>query len=72
MENVANFVEIKFLEDRIKKLDNNSLSLLSKWFIEFENSRWDKQIEADSNNGKLDFLINDALAEHQANITKDL
>ena len=72
MENVANFVEIKFLEDRIKKLDNNSLSLLSKWFIEFENSRWDKQIEADSNSGKLDFLINGALAEHQANITKDL
>jgi hypothetical protein len=31
-----------------------------------------KQLEADSNAGKLDFLINAALAEHQAGKTKDL
>jgi hypothetical protein len=40
--------------------------------LEFDQSRWDKQIEADSNAGKLDFLIDAALAEHQVGKTRDL
>lgn len=64
--------EIEFLENRIAKLDNDSFSILRDWFIEFDHARWDKKIETDSNSGKLDFLINAALAEHQAGKTKDL
>lgn len=33
--------------------------------------RWEKQIEADSNSGKLDFLINVGLAEYQAGEARD-
>lgn len=64
--------EIEFLENRIAKFDNDSFSMLRDWFIEFDQARWDKKLEADSNSGKLDFLINAALAEHQAGKTRDL
>ncbi len=47
-------------------------SKIYEWFIEFEQARWDKQLEADSNAGKLDFLINAALAEHEAGLTREL
>jgi hypothetical protein len=72
MMNVTNETEIAFLENRIAKLDNESFSKLRDWFIEFDNARWDNKLEADSNAGKLDFLIDAALAEHQAGRTKDL
>jgi hypothetical protein len=63
---------IEIIEEQIAELDNVSFSKLRDWFVEFDQSRWDKQIEADSNAGKLDFLINAALAEHQAGKTRDL
>ena len=47
-------------------------SKIHEWFLEFEQARWDKQLEADSNAGKLDFLINAALAEHEAGLTREL
>jgi hypothetical protein len=73
MANTTNITnEIEFLENRIAKLDNDSFSMLRDWFIEFDQARWDKQLEADSNSGKLDFLINAALAEHQTGKTRDL
>jgi hypothetical protein len=65
-------ISVELLEEQIAELDNASFSKLRDWFIEFDQSRWDKQIEADSNGGKLDFLINAALAEHQAGKTRDL
>jgi hypothetical protein len=64
--------EMAFLEDRILKLDYDSFSRLRDWLVELDNVRWDKQLEEDSNSGKLDFLINAALAEHKAGKTKDL
>jgi hypothetical protein len=52
---------VETIEEQIAELDNASFSKLRDWFVEFDQSRWDKQIEADSNAGKLDFLINPAL-----------
>jgi len=53
-------------------LDNDSFSKLRDWLIEFDQFRWDEKIEADFNAGKLDFLINDALAEYQAIKSEEL
>ena len=73
MANTTNITnEIEFLKNRIAKLDNDSFSMLRDWFIEFDQARWDKKLETDSNSGKLDFLIKAALAEHQAGKTGDL
>ncbi len=63
---------VETIEEQIAGLDNASFAKLRDWFIEFDHARWDKQIEADSNNGKLDFLINAALAEHQAGNSRDI
>jgi hypothetical protein len=65
-------VSVEVLEEQIAELDNDSFAKLRDWFIEFEQSRWDKQIEADSNSGKLDFLVNAAMAEHEAGKTREL
>ena len=64
--------QVELLEQHIAELDDDSFSKLREWFIEFEQARWDQQLEADSNAGKLDFLINAAHAEHKAGLTKDL
>ena len=63
---------VETIEEQIAELDNASFSKLRDWFLEFDQSRWDKQIEVDSNAGKLDFLINAALDEHRAGKTRDL
>jgi hypothetical protein len=67
-------MSVETIEEQIAELDNASFSKHRDWFVEFDQSRWgwDKQIEADSNAGKLDFLINAALAELQAGKTGDL
>lgn len=64
--------QLELLEQHIAELDDDSFSKLRDWFIEFDQARWDKKLEADSNAGKLDFLINAALAEHKAGLTRDL
>jgi hypothetical protein len=65
-------IQVELLEQHISELDDASFSKLRDWFIEFDQARWDKKLEADSNSGKLDFLINAALAEHEAGLTGDL
>ena len=65
-------MSVETIEEQIAALDNASFSKLRDWFIEFDQSQWDRQIEVDSNAGKLDFLINAALVEHKAGKTRDL
>ena len=63
---------IQLIEDQIQHLDNESFAALRNWFIEYEHSRWDRQIATDSEAGKLDFLIDEALAEHRGGKTSPL
>lgn len=65
-------MNVETIKEQIAELDSVSFAKLRDWFIEFDHARWDKQIEADSNNGKLDFLIDAALAEHNAGKSRDL
>ena len=48
------------IESAIEKLPPNEVSKLSKWLEEFEAHIWDKQIERDLQNGKLQDLIEEA------------
>jgi hypothetical protein len=65
-------IQIELLEQYIAELGDASFCKLRDWFVEFEQACWDKQLEADSKAGKLNFLINAALAEHEAGLTRDL
>ena len=64
--------KIETIEKQISELDQDSYTRLRDWFIEFDHSVWDRKIEADSNAGKLDFLINAGLAEYHQGKTKNL
>ncbi|MCY4402484.1 MAG: hypothetical protein OXD54_07910 [Candidatus Poribacteria bacterium] len=45
---------------------------LRKWFSELDWDNWDQEIEADSDAGKLDFLVAEALEEKEKGTLKDL
>lgn len=48
------------IESAIEKLSPDEVSKLSEWFAEFEAEIWDKKIERDLQNGKLQSLIEEA------------
>ena len=60
-------MQVQILKQHIVKLDKDSFTKLRDWFFELDQARWDKQIEADAQAGKLDFLSNEAIAESQKN-----
>ncbi len=47
----------------IESLSREEFTRLREWFYERDWERWDRQIEGDSESGKLDFLVKEALAE---------
>jgi hypothetical protein len=70
MANTLN--EVELLEQRIAALDNVAFAKLRDWFVDFEQRRWDQKIETDESEGKLDALINNALAEYQSGKAREL
>lgn len=64
---------------RIAKIQQEILALpqadymqLRQWFSELDWEKWDRQIESDSDAGKLDFLISEALEEKEKGTLQDL
>lgn len=51
------------IQAAIESLLPNEYVRLREWFLERDWAEWDKQIERDSDAGKLDFLIQEAMAE---------
>jgi hypothetical protein len=64
--------KVESIEREIERLDDKSFAAFRAWFVEYENSRWDRQIESDASSGKLDPLIEQALAEHRTGKTSPL
>jgi len=64
--------DVEQIEQQIERLDDQGFARLRQWFIEYDHARWDRQIEADSAAGKLDFLADEAIAEHRAWKTRPL
>ena len=58
--------KIEMIERDVEQLDDKSFAAFREWFLDHQNLRWDRQIEHDSTNGKLDALIQDAVAAHRA------
>lgn len=51
------------IEKAIESLDNDEYAELRQWFTERDWTKWDRQIEKDSEAGKLDHLIKEAREE---------
>lgn len=62
--------QIEMIEQTIKQLSPGERAAFRSWFIEFDASDWDDQIEVDSETGKLDRLAQGAIEEHKAGKTK--
>jgi phytoene dehydrogenase-like protein len=64
--------ELEELEKRIRKLSPQDLAKFRAWFAEFDHALWDRQIESDAKSGKLDRLVNQALADYKAGKAKKI
>ena len=63
---------VEDIEIAIEHLPEKEYVHLREWFSERDWVKWDKQIEADSKSGKLDFLIKEALDEKAKGNLKEL
>ncbi len=60
------------IQQEILALPEAEYKQLRQWFSELDWEKWDQEIEADSEAGKLDFLIAEALEEKEKGTLKDL
>ncbi|MEA5518440.1 hypothetical protein [Limnoraphis robusta] len=63
---------VKEIQAAIQSLSSDEFNDLKKWIIELDWEQWDKEIEADSLSGKLDFLIEEALTAKAHNQLQEL
>ncbi|MBB5576481.1 MULTISPECIES: hypothetical protein [Rhizobium] len=64
--------KLEQIEKNITELGQEDFKAFTEWFEALQAARWDKQIEADINAGKLDQLADGALADFRAGKTKAL
>jgi len=55
--------DVEEILSSIESLSKEDFARLREWFYERDWERWDKEIESQSNSGKLDFLVKEALYE---------
>ena len=60
-------MSIEEVEQAVSEFTPEELSTFRKWFADYDMAQWDKQIEADSEAGRLDHLI----GEIELDIKKD-
>ena len=60
------------LKTAIERLAKEEFAELVRWLSEKDWERWDEEIKADSEAGRLDFLVREALAEKTKGTLKDL
>ncbi len=64
--------KVQEIQAAIESLPQEEYAHLRQWFSERDWEEWDKQIEADSEAGKLDFLIEEALDEKARGLLRGL
>jgi len=63
---------VQELEHAVRKLDPDELADFRKWFEDYDSDQWDSQIEEDALAGKLDRLVQRALADHKTGKTSEI
>ncbi len=66
------FTAVEAIESAILKLSPQELGKLAEWVLDLDEQNWDKQIERDVAEGKLDFLAKEALAELESGESRKL
>ena len=52
--------KVQELERAVASLREHEYGRFRRWFLEADWKKWDRQVEADSASGRLDFLIAEA------------
>lgn len=61
---------VKEIEFAVKRLSREELHAFRAWFEEFDAAAWDRQLEEDVADGRLDSLAQEALRDlHQGRCT---
>ena len=63
---------VEDIERAISQLSPAELDRFRVWFEVFNAQRFDERIERDARAGKLDRMVDEALAEHRAGRTREL
>ena len=64
--------KIDELKADLESLPSDEFAEIFRWLSEKDWERWDKEIEADSQSGRLDFLVRGAREEKAKGTLKDL
>jgi len=65
-------MRIEEIKNAIVSLPTDEYRQFRDWFLERDWEQWDKQIQADSECGKLDFLVDEAMDEKSRGKLRDL
>jgi hypothetical protein len=65
-------IRLKDLELAVDSLPEKEYDQFRRWFLERDWARWDRQIEADSASGRLDFLLKEVQDAKAQGTVKDL
>jgi len=72
MEKTMSVTKVEDIQFAIESLPQQEYIRLRQWFSERDWRRWDRQIEADSESGKLDFLVDEAFDERDKSALREL
>ncbi|NBB92816.1 MAG: hypothetical protein GVY32_06595 [Gammaproteobacteria bacterium] len=60
------------LEEEVRQLSEPELAQFREWYLDFDEGCWDRQIEADAKNGRLDDMAAEAAAEYKKGGSREL
>jgi DNA-binding PadR family transcriptional regulator len=63
---------IEEIEQAILELGSKDLQKFREWFLRLDSEVWDDQLEEDVAAGRLDAVVEEALAEHSNGRTRPL
>ncbi|MEM1240126.1 MAG: hypothetical protein AAGI45_09830 [Cyanobacteria bacterium P01_H01_bin.26] len=63
---------VEQIEAAILSLPSTEFERLRLWFFELDHERWDKQIEQDIEDGRLETFAQEAIAEYQAGHCREI
>ena len=64
--------KVEALEREVEKLSPEELAAFRDWFVEYDWQAWDRQIELDAAEGRLDRFAAEALAELDRGETREI
>jgi hypothetical protein len=63
---------VEDIERAVEQLTHDKLAKFRAWFEQFDAAHFDRKVEQDARNGKLDGLAEEALREYRDGRTREL